>query len=644
MNFAIKSSRTRILVWLIWFIALLAFVQPVTTGQTTDPSATPLLGVVSHDPQNGSLFPWQTRYRWKKLALRKYKAWKRAYRRAKWAARRAKWAARQATIMMKGATTMAQLVDKLTEKQLVYKIGSLPILYALLETMQIRLIINRHCPTQRNIDHGTIVLVLVLNRLTSPQPLYRIAYWVGQTVLAHKLGIPASEFNDDRLGRTLDEIEGKLEVIWLELVELAIRKADIDMSVIFYDLTAFITHGRYQDSDYVDFGFAHNTPANKRKFKLGLNATADGNIPWLYKMLPGHTADQATVMSNMENLALWLKGRGYRLDETVVVGDRAMLNSEIAYTYDKFGLRYLAGLRCSKNEHKALLTRWTTTELEQYPIIEGRDPQYWGKGCTVTFEHDGYSVHHKGLVILAGPLRDQLQESRRLQLAALEKELTLLKAKIGQPHYRTVKQIRRSANARCNQSKAGRFMFVWVDEAEDGQVELHWQINIHRLWRAQEKDGRYLLVTNKWSLSHHEIFALYRQKDGVEKRFQISKSDLKVSPIYLHKDKRIASMLLINMIALLAYSLLERQLRQNGVQLTIRELIKRLETVSLVETHCYDGSCLKRLTPIDPDIVLILEMVSEALNAFVNSPAISKMPLLTVNTIEPSPLFVEMCC
>jgi len=140
------------------------------------------------------------------------------------------------------------------------------------------------------------------------------------------------------------------------------------------------------------------------------------------------------------------------------------------------------------------------------------------------------------------------------------------------------------------------------------------------------------------------MFALYRQKDGVEKRFRISKSDLKVSPIYLHKDKRIASMLLLNMIALLAYSLLERQMRQNGMQLTVRELIKRLEAVSLVETHFYDGSCLKRLTPIDPETALVLEMVSEALAEFINSPALSKMPLLAVDTNEPPPLLVGMCC
>jgi hypothetical protein len=32
----------------------------------------------------------------------------------------------------------------------------------------------------------------------------------------------------------------------------------------------------------------------------------------------------------------------------------------------------------------------------------------------------------------------------------------------------------------------------------------------------------------------------------VEKRFTICKSDLKVSPVYLHQDDRIASMLLLN--------------------------------------------------------------------------------------------------
>ena len=636
MNIATKSARKRILVWVIWFLVLLAFSQPGTSNDNIAGSP-PLLGVVSHQLQNGPLFPWQPRYRWKQRALAKYRAWRRAYRRAKWQARLAR-------LTLRGAVSLAHIVDWLTLDQRKYQVGALPVLYALLETLQIRHIINRHCPTRADVDHGTTALVLILNRLMFPLPLYQVADWVGRTVLVSVLGIPAIKFNDDRLGRTLDALYPHLEAIWLEVVEVAMLKADIDLSVIFYDLTAFIAHGRYADSDQVDFGFAHNTPMNKRKFKLSLNAAADGNIPWLYRFLPGRTADQATVASNMNDLATLLKQRGHHLADTLVVGDRAMLNDEIALGYDRHGLRHLTGLRCVQKAHKALLTQWPTEHFYDFPLEAGPNPQYWGRGCTVTFEHEGQTATHKGLVVLSGPMRDQLRQSRQTQLDALAQQLVQLKARIGQPYYRTVKGVQRSANARCRASKVGRFMSVRVCETADGQVDLQWQIDTHVLRQAEERDGRYLLVTNDWSLSHQEMFALYRQKDGVEKRFHICKSDLKVSPVYLHQDKRIASMLLLNMIALLAYSLLERQVRRHGLQLTTRQLIKRLKTLTLIETHCHDGSCLRRLTPVEPEVAPILQLVAEALQELTASPAMSKMPLLAAGSSEPPPLLIGRLC
>jgi transposase len=128
-----------------------------------------------------------------------------------------------------------------------------------------------------------------------------------------------------------------------------------------------------------------------------------------------------------------------------------------------------------------------------------------------------------------------------------------------------------------------------------------------------QKDGRYLLVTNDWSLSPQRMFDLYRQKDGLEKRFTVAKSDLKVSPLYLHKDERIEGMLLINMLALLTYSLLERQMRQKGWQLTTRRLIEKLETLDIIETVCWDGSRLQRLTPLDQEQALILAALAQVL-------------------------------
>ncbi|MBN1994240.1 MAG: aminotransferase class IV [Anaerolineae bacterium] len=269
--------------------------------------------------------------------------------------------------------------------------------------------------------------------------------------------------------------------------------------------------------------------------------------------------------------------------------------------YDQHHLRYLAGLRCLHTEHKALLTQWPEEQFLAFPLVSGPSPQYWGRGCAVTFKHNGQTAKHKGLVVLAGPIRDQLRHTRHTRLQALSQELSQVKAQIGQPRLRTVKAVQRRANARLKASKVGRLMSATAYQTPAGQLDLRWQIDTFPLWQAEQKDGRYLLVSNDWTLSHQRMFQLYRDKDGVEKRFHICKSDLQVSPLYLHQDQRIASMLMLNMLALLAYTLLERQTRQQGLHLTTRQLIKRLQNLTVIETHCHDGSLLRRLTPLDPD-------------------------------------------
>jgi transposase len=621
-------------IWLIWLVALLVCI-PVAQAEKADVDKIPSLpGLVIHDVQKEGLFLRRVGWRWKKWSWRRYHAWRRAYRRAK-------RIALVARLVLRGALKMAQVVDWLTASQLRYKLGALLVLYALLETLKIRQIINRHCPTLADVDHGTVALVLILNRLMFPLPLYRVADWVERTVLVTVLGVPAAKFNDDRLGRTLDALYSKLEAIWLEVVDTAMAKADIDLSVIFYDLTAFVAHGCYADSKMIDFGFAHNTPSNKRKFKLGLNVAADGNIPWLYRLWSGRTADQATVQRNMDRLAQWLNRRGYTLRDTLVVGDRAMLNDEIAVSYDQHDLRYLAGLQCRRTEHKALLTRWTEERFSTFPLETGKRPQYWGRGCQVVFTHNERTVIHKGLVVLAGPIRDQLRQTRNARLQTLSAELTQLRESIGQPRLRSVKAVQRRVKARLRASKVGHLMDVTVTEMQTGHVALWWRVDEGALWQAEQQDGRYLLVTNNWSLSHQEMFQLYRQKDGVEKRFHVDKSDLKVSPIYLHHDRRIASMLLLNMLALLAYSILERQVRQHGLSLTTRQIIRRLENLTVIETRCWDGSRLRRLAPIDPECLFIIQLVMVALDDLVQAVTAVEEPLFLPT---PSPLALPLTC
>ena len=630
MNFAITSRRKQLVLWLVWLlVVVISLSLSYTPNRVAEPPVSALAASIERE-ERWRFFPWIPRWRWRKNALQRYRAWRAAYRRARRQAQLAR-------LFLQGAIPLARIVEWVTRRQRSYQLGALPVLYALLETLQVREIINRHCSTKAEVDHGTVALVLILNRLMFPLPLYQIADWVGRTVLETVLGLNAAKFNDDRIERTLDALAPHLEAIWLEVTSVALRKAHVDLSVVFYDLTAFVMHGHYQGSQWVDFGFAHNTPSNKRKLKLALDTLKDGNIPGLYQLWKGRTADQATVQQNMKNLAQWLRSHGRSPSKTLVVSDRAMLSAEIAVNYDQLGLRYLSGMRCSTKQQRELLRPWDDTEFKKHPLELGEDSQYWGRECAVGFEHEGQKVTHKGLVVVSGPLRDQLRKSREKEIQALQEKLNTIQEMIGEPRLRSVKAVQRRVQVALRKSPVGRFMLVNVQESKTNGATLHWKINKTALAEVKRLDGRYLLVTNDRKRSLYEMFRLYRDKDGGEKRFLISKNDLRVSPVYLHKDQRIASMMLLNMIALLAYSILERQARKQGLALTSRQIIRKLQDLTLIETYFWDRSRMRYITPPTPEASIILKLVEEALHNL----AVRMIPANTAIGIITSPLGAE---
>lgn len=610
MYFATKSQQTQIVIWLIWAMACLLFLvwpEHTLTGDWSLPDLPALPGVVTHEPGNGPLFPWHPRHRWRLWARRRYRALQRAHRRAKQVAHLARLA-------LSGVLTLAKLVDLATSHQIRQHLGALPVLYALLETLQVRHIINRYCPSQAEVDHGTVALVLVLNRLTMPLPLYQVADWLAKTVLVCTLGCPAIKFNDDRLARTLDAIQPHCRDIWQAIAHRALVQAQVDLSLVFYDLTAYTVHGQYTGSRYIDFGFAHNTPLDKRKFKNGLDVVADGDVPLAYSLWSGRTADLATVQENMARLKSFLERHGYSLSGVRIIGDRANLNDELALAYDDHQVRYLAGLQPHKKVHRELLSQVPEVQFYDHPLTSENGPTgYWGMSCPVPFAHEGRQVTHRGLVVLSGPMRTARRRARASQFQALHHSLREVQAKIGQSGYRTVKAVQQRAETQLKRSRVGKLVAVKAYPDESGQVCLRWQVSRYLLWQAMQTDGRYLLVTNDWGLSPQKMLTLYRQKDGVEKRIQISKGEHRISPVYLHKDNRIEAMLLINMLALLAYSLLERQVRQNGLQMTTRRVIDKLQSLDVIETVCWDGSHLLRLVPIDEEQAQLLQILTQIL-------------------------------
>ena len=582
--------------WLIWFIILLSLLLP-QAGISKQLAVE--VWQSSLDP-----VPWLSpglRLRWQAVK------WRVQNRLKQWG----QW------LMLAGqlwaCRNLAEVIRVLSRQQIVSYLGALPVLVALLEQLQVRQIINHHAPTRSPVDHGAVALVLVLNRLMAPRPLYKIVDWLGTTLIAQYLGIAKDKFNDDRLGRTLDALAKHLPAIWADLQQQALLRYQIDLSILFYDLTALVMSGQYPESKLVDYGFAHNTPSDDPKLKLGLVVSQDGGIPLLFQPWSGRTADKATVQSNMAHLRAFLHQHGWSASQVLVVGDCANLNSQLAFAYTDAQLRYLAGLAKLEKAHRELVLKPDQRDFEHLPLAEG----YWGVPCEVPFTHHGHTLRHRGLVVRSDPMQQALRQERQQHLRELLLAMEQIKAKIGQRCYRSEQEVRQRVATQLQRSPVGKLVGVQVCTTPAGKVCLEWWIDANALQMAQRLDGRFLLVTNDRQLSYAEMLALYRKKDAVEKLFEVGKQDLKMRPLHVHSDERIQAMLLVNLIALLAYSLLERQAQQHGLCLTARRIIEQLATLQVQVIEAADGSRACSFQETTPGQ---LHLLTALLNALVEKP------------------------
>jgi len=586
-------SRSRdIASWLIWIIVLMAMLLPQTAFLKV-----PVIEIWQSADDPVSWLGPSLRIRW-------YAFW---YPVRRWANEIERWMV--LAVRLWSCRSLAEVIQALTRRQIVRYLGALPVLVALLERLKVRQIINHYCPSQSPVDHGAVALVLVLNRLMAPRPLYKIVDWLATTLIAEHLGISKDKFNDDRLGRTLDILAEHLPAIWSDIQQQAFLHYKIDLSILFYDLTALIMTGQYAQSKLVDYGFAHNTPMDDPKVKLGLVASQDGAIPLLFQPWSGRTADKATVQANMHNLRAFLQQQGWQASQVMVVGDCANLNSELAFAYVDANLRYLTGLAKLEKVHRELVLKPDKRDFERLSLAEG----YWGVPCEVFFTHKGRTITHRGLVVRSDPMRQVLHQERQKNIRKLLLALQQIQGKIGQKRYRTEKEVRRRVATQVKRSPAGKLIGVQVTTT-DGKISLHWWIDANALQATERSDGRFLLVTNDPNLSYPEMLALYRKKDAVEKRFEVCKQDLKVRPLHVHSDERIQAMLLVNLIALLAYSLLERQAEQAGQCLTARRIIEKLSTLQVQEIEAWDGSRVWSWHETIPGQVQLLFTLLQALD------------------------------
>lgn len=495
-----------------------------------------------------------------------------------------------------GVRTIAQLIDRLTHSQMTKLLCAIPVLYPILAELKVEQIIDKYCPSEAEVNIGTVIIILCLNRLVSPQPLSRVADWAANVVIEELTGIPASKLNDDRLGRALDAIYPHLKDLWAEIVSQALVRYEIDLSVVFYDLTSFYFEGAYRQNQAIVLGY-NRTRKGKKQRKLALNVTAREKFPFVYQLLDGNVADVSTVQENMQRLLNALKKRGWPMDRVLVVGDRAMLSAQIVQAYHRVSLKYLGALKVMGESEEALIRGVSETDLQAHAL----DKDHYGVERTYTFEveDEGWSTTDRALVVLS---RDLRRKKRKKRARHIRKRLANLKAiatqRLNQRKYKQQAYAWEQIQKQVLNQPGGEFLCVTLD-GQDGALQLHWRVDCQALQKAMALDGKFILVTNDPHLSAAEMMARYGEKDKVEKGFRTLKGPIRLRPVFLHKEERIAGLVFINMLALLVYSAVEMKCHRTGLMITAEAVLKQFTYLALIYTTFVDGSVQVRVTPLN---------------------------------------------
>ena len=296
--------------------------------------------------------------------------------------------------------SQAERFEQYVNNQLSKWIGATPMLMPICQRLRIADTVNSHCPGKEEVSHGKIVTALTLNRLLSPRPLYKVGEWWGGTILEDALEIDVEQMYDNRLGRTLDDIQPHLAAIWQDIVVQAILEYDIDLRFLHYDITSIYFEGEYEGSDTIDYGYSRDHRPDAKQVNLGIDVTGKGGIPLAYRVLAGRTADRTTPLENMRAVQRLL-GRvelAERAKDFLLVSDRAMLDRAVIVAYEGKGVKWLGPLSAN-GDLQDVLESVTNEELEAHlldyrPDSQPADEQsrYHGVLRSATIEHEGKTV------------------------------------------------------------------------------------------------------------------------------------------------------------------------------------------------------------------------------------------------------------
>lgn len=301
------------------------------------------------------------------------------------------------------------------------------------------------------------------------------------------------------------------------------------ISIVFYDVTTLYFEIDSED-DLRKPGFSKEGKHQHPQIILGLLVSIDG-YPLAYEVFEGNKFEGHTMLPVIDAF----KAK-YKLNNLVIVADSGLLSRSNIVELQSKGYQYILGARI-KNESKHIRESILSLSLTN------------GQSEIITKDADCRMIISYSL---ARAKKDKANRARGIQ--KLKKQIQsgqLTKAALNNRGYNKFLQLKGEIS-------------ITMDE--------------YKVKEDERWDGLKGYITNT-PLSKDEVIDNYNHLWRIERAFRISKTDLKIRPIYHRLQRRIEAHICIAFAAYKVYKELERQLKEKKAGLSPEKAIEIAKTI-----------------------------------------------------------------
>jgi hypothetical protein len=393
-------------------------------------------------------------------------------------------------------------------------------------------------------DYKDIFKALVISRLLYPgSKLYLIDYYriyKKKTIKYNKI----YRFLDKLYQK---ELKAKIEeCIFNHTLKIMNNK----IFITFYDVTTLYFESESED-DLRRVGFSKEGKLARPQILLGLFTTLEG-YPLSYEVYEGNKYEGHTLVDILQKF----QNRFKLKTKPIVVADRGMLNNvNIAYLENN-GYKYILAYKI-KNIDNELKEKIANLTFINDGVIHTIDIN---KNINYKDENsNNITLPIKQKLILTYSTKRAKKDKKTRQKAIEKIEATLSKKNI------TKSDLKLSYYAK----------YLDIDD----KCNIKYKLNPNKVYLDEKLDGIKGFATNDFTLKSNDIIAHYQNQYEVEKAFRISKTDLRIRPIYHRLENRIKAHILISFVSYAIYKEFERKIKLSNLDIKFKLTFDYIKTM-----------------------------------------------------------------